>query len=161
MLQNVHMVLYIVTTGCSFEEFIRDREPVCSATMVATELTPYDHYSVNPVQQVPVAALYYPPSVITPGITPSLNPYSAGYMEPQAQFLPTTTIPYYITPSYQVPATTFYSAPATLTQFQTESMIQQFDSMTFSSPPISPVVVDDNQQPVASTTASNEDTVSE
>ncbi|XP_065891397.1 uncharacterized protein [Dysidea avara] len=141
---------------CSFEEFIRDLEPVHSATVVATELLPYqnlDHYPVNPVQQVPAAAMYYPP-VITcqAGVT--------GYMEPQA-FVPATTIPCYFPPSYQVPATTFYSAPVTIPRFQTESMVQQFDNMTFSSPPISPVVIDDNQQPVASTTANNEDTVSE
>jgi len=160
-----------MAAGCSFEEFIRDREPVCSGTMVATELTSYrnlDHYPVNPVQQIPAAAMYYSPSAITcqAGVTPSytteysLDPYSIGYVEPQA-FLPTTTIPCYFQPSYQVPATTFYSDPVTVTQFQTEVMVQQFGSMTFSSPPISPVVVDDNQQPVASTTANNDDNVSE
>ena len=124
---------------CSFEEFIRDKEPVHSATVVATELLPYqnlDHYVVNPVQQVPAAAMYCPPVITCQAAV-------TGYMEPQ-EFLPATTIPCYFPPSYQVPATAFYSAPVTIAQFQTESMVQQFDNMTFSSPLISPVVVDDN-----------------
>ena len=131
-----------------------------SATVVAAATMPYQN--IYPLQQA--ATLYYPPSVITcqAGVTPSFN-VPAGYME---QLRPTTVSSYSsgFPVSYHIPVchpTTLYSAPVTVTQFQTESVVQQLDNLTFSSPPISPVVVDDNQQPVASTTANTEDTVSE
>jgi len=130
---------------------------VRSATVVAAAATiPYQN--IYPLQQVPT--LYYPPSVITcqAGVIPSYY-VPTGYME---QLLPTTVSSYSSSfpLSYHIPVchpTTLYSAPVTVTQFQTESVVQQLDNLTFSSPPISPVVVDGNQQPVASTTANNED----
>ena len=135
------------------------------STMVAAAAAmPYQN--IYPIQQLPT--VYYP-SVITcqAAVTPSYNvpvgPYSAGYME---QLLSTTISSFSSSfpLSYNVSVchpTTFYSAPVATSQFQTESVVQQFGNMTFSSSPMSPVAVDENQQPVASITANNEDNVSE
>ena len=141
---------------------------MCSAT-VRPVAAAMQYQNIYPVQQVPT--VYYPPPVMTcqaavsPSYTLPVGPYSPGYMEPPL-LLPVTvgshtgSFPF----SYQVPIcdpTTFYSTPLTAAQMQTESIVHQFNNMTFSSPPISPAVVDNNQQPVASTTTNNEDTVSE
>ena len=143
-------------TDCSFEEFIRDREPVCSATVrpVAAAM-PYQN-----IQRIPT--VYYPPPVMTcqasvsPSYTVPVGPYSPGYMEPPL-LLPVTVDSHTGSFPFSYHPTTFYSAPLTVTQMQTESIVHQFNRMTFSSPPISPAVVDDNQQPVASTTTNIED----
>ena len=135
------------------------------STMVAAAAAaamPYQN--IYPIQQVPT--VYYPSvitcqAVVTPSYNVPVGPYSAGYME---QLLSTTVSSYSSSfpLSYNVPVchpTMFYSAPVATSQFQTEPMVQQFGNMTFSSSQISPVVVDDKI--VVSTTANNEDTVSE
>jgi len=138
---------------------------VCSA-IVQPVAAAMPYQNIYPIQQVPT--VYYPPPVMTcqvavsPSCTLPVGPYSPGYMESPLLTVGSHTgsFPF----SYQVPIcdpTTFYSTPLTVSQTQTESMVHQFNNMTFSSPPISPAVVDNNQQSVASTTTNNEDTVSE
>ena len=155
---------YASITDCSFEEFIRANEPLQPVTLAATEPT-YPLYSpVNPLQTVP--GMY-----CTPAMTSSLaGSYSIpSYSYGASYFVPplttTATIAYtnegFIIPtSYSLPFP-FPSVPvSTVTQSQTEEISQMLENVMFSSPPTSPQVTDDNQQPITSIGVTK-DTVSE
>ena len=147
--------LYASIVGCSFEEFIRGNEPLQPVTLTATEPT----YLYSPPQVAPtVAAMYYAPGMATSQAGPySVFPmpsYDMDYFIPTS--LPTTTaIPYdnqgFISPtSYSVPFSVPSLPVSAGTQSQTEEISQMLGNITFSSPPTSPQVTDDNQQPITS-----------
>ena len=139
--------------GCSFEEFIRSNEPL------ATEPTTYVYHPVDPSQVCPtVGAMYYVPGMATSqtgsySVLPMAS-YGTQYFMPTSS--PTTTaIPYdnqgFISPtSYSVPFTVPSLPLSAVTQSQTEEMSHMLGNITFSSPPTSPQVTDDNQQPITS-----------
>ena len=154
---------YASITDCSFEEFIRASEPLQPVTMAATEPT-YPLYSpVNPLQTVP--GMHYVPTMgTTQADSYSVFPipsYGAGYFVPS---LPTTTAVAYANEEYINPTSYLVPFPfppvSTVTQSQTEEISQMLDNVTFSSPPTSPQVTDDNQQPITSIGVTK-DTVSE
>ena len=150
--------LYASIVGCSFEEFIRGNEPLQPVTLTATEPT-YLYSPVNPPKVDPtVNAVYYAPGMATSQAESysmfPLPSYGVDYFIPTS--LPTTTaIPYdnqgFISPtSYSVPFTVPSLPVSAVTQSQTEEISQMLGNITFSSPPTSPQVTDDNQQPITS-----------
>ena len=124
---------------------------------MATEST-YVYHPVDPSQVCPtVGTMYYAPGMATSEAGYSVLPipsYGTQYLIPAS--LPTTTaIPYanqeFISPtSYSVPFTAPSLAAVAVTQSQTEEISQMLGNIAFSSPPTSPQVTDDNQQPIAS-----------
>ena len=125
--------------------------------MTATEPTYQLYGPVDPLQTV--AGMYYAPTLATSQAgsypvfpVPSYDP--AGYFG-QAPLPITTAIPYtnepFISPtSYSVPVTVPFIPVSAVRQSQTEEISQMLDNITFSSPPTSPQVTDDNQQPITS-----------
>ena len=125
--------------------------------MTATEPTYQLYGPVDPLQTV--AGMYYAPTLATSQAgsypvfpVPSYNP--ADYFGP-APLPITTAIPYtneaFISPtSYSVPVTVPFIPVSAVAQSQTEEISQMLDNITFSSPPTSPQVTDDNQQPITS-----------
>ena len=110
----------------------------------------------SPPRPTVVGGVYYAPDMAT-SQTGSytmfpMPSYGMDYFIPTS--LPTTTtIPYpdqeFISPtSYSVPFTV--PSLAAVTQSQTEEISQMLGNITFSSPPTSPQVTDDNQQPITS-----------
>ena len=114
---------------------------------------------MNPSQVCPtVGAIYYVPGMATSqtgsySVLP-MPSYGTQYFIPTSS--PTTTaISYdnqgFISPtSYSVPFTVPSLPLSAVTQSQTEEMSQMLGNITFSSPPTSPQVTDDNQQPITS-----------
>ena len=110
----------------------------------------------SPLCPTVVSGVYYAPDMATSqtGLYTVLPmpSYGMDYFIPTS--LPTTTtIPYpdqgFISPtSYSVPFTV--PSLAAVTQSQTEEVSQMLGNITFSSPPTSPQVTDDNQQPIIS-----------
>ena len=150
--------LYASIVGCSFGEFIRGNEPLQPVTLTATEPT-YLYSPVNPPQVAPtVAAMYYAPGMATSQAESysmfSLPSYGVDYFIPTS--LPTTTAiscdnQGFISPmSYSVPFTVPSLPVSAVTQSKTEEISQMLGNITFSSPPTSPQVTDDNQQPITS-----------
>ena len=123
--------------------------------MTVTEPT-YQPYS--PLQTV--AGMYYTPALTTSQASsypvfpvPTYDP--AGYFGPPAPLPLTTAIPYanegFINPtSYPLPVSVPFFPVSAVAQSQTEEISQMFNNITFSSPPTSPQVTDDNQQPITS-----------
>ena len=142
---------------CSFAEFIRDKEPLQPVTMTAAEPT-YQLYSpADPLQTV--AGVYYASALAT-SQAGSYPVFPVPFYDPAGYFGPaplpiTTAIPYtneaFISPtSYSVPVTVPFIPVSAVTQSQTEEISQMLNNITFSSPPTSPKVTDDNQQPITS-----------
>ena len=133
-------------------------EPLQPVTLTAT-LPTYQPYSpVDPLQTA--AGIYYAPAMATSQagsyqVLPVPSYGSTGYFVPTC-FPTTTTLPYsmegFVSPtSYSVPMTVPSVVPVSaLTQPQTEDITQMLDNMTFSSPPTSPKVTNDYQQPISS-----------
>ena len=115
----------------------------------------YQPYS--PLQTV--AGMYYAPALTTSQAgsypvfpVPTYDP--AGYFGPPAPLPLTTAIPYtnegFITPtSYPLPVGDPFIPVSAVSQSQTEVISQMLDNITFSSPPMSPQVTED-QQPITS-----------
>ena len=155
--------------GCSFEEFIRDKEPLQPVAMTATESTSYHLYSpVDPMQTV--AGMYYPPAMVTSQagsypVFPVPSYQQTGYFRPTTVPI-TTAIPYtnegfISSTTYSIPfAAPFIPVSSSFLQSQTEEISQMLSNVTFSSPPTSPQVTDDNQLPITSVDV-NEDIVNE
>ena len=126
--------------------------------MTATDPTSYHLYGpVDPMQTV--AGMYYAPAMATSQagsypVFPVPSYEQAGYFGPTP--LPiTTAIPYtnegFIDPtSYSIPINVPFIPASSVMQFQTEEISQMLSNVTFSSPPTSPQVTDDNQQPITS-----------
>ena len=140
--------------GCSFEEFIRDKEPLQPVAMTATEPTSYHLYGPVDSMQT-VAGMYYAPAMATSQavVFPVPSYEQAGYFGPTP--LPiTTAIPYtnegfISSTTYSIPfAAPFIPVSSSFLQSQTEEISQMLGNVTFSSPPTSPQVTDDNQQPI-------------
>ena len=147
--------------GCSFDKFIRDNEPLQPVTLTATT-TPYPVY---PSQTIP--GMYYASAMTTSQFTypvpsyPTAGSYYAPTTLPTAAAIPYTEGIMENPTPYSVPVAVPFIPVSALTQSLTEGEItQMFGNMTFSSPPISPQVTNDNQQPVTSTNVTK-DTVSE
>ena len=111
---------------------------------------------MDPSQGCPTAGtVYYVPGMTTSQTGYSVLPipsYGTQYLMPTS-LLTTTTMPYanqgFISPtSYSAPFTV--PSLAAVTQSQTEEISQMLGNITFSSPPTSPQVTDDNQQPITS-----------
>ena len=132
--------------------------------MTAVEPT-YQPYS--PLQTV--AGMYYAPTLTTSQAgsypvfpVPAYDP--AGYFGP-APLPITAAMPYtnegFINPtSYPLPVGVPFIPVSAVAQSQTEEISQMFDNIAFSSPPTSPQVTDDNQQPITNTDVTK-DNVSE
>ena len=116
------------------------------------------HQPYSPLQTV--AGMYmYAPALATSQagsypVFPVPSYDSAGYFGP-APLPITTAIPYtneaFISPtSYSAPVTVPFIPVSAVAQSQTEEISQILDNITFSSPPTSPQVTDDNQQPITS-----------
>ena len=142
---------------CSFEEFIREKEPLQPVAMTATDPTSYHLYGpVDPMQTV--AGMYYAPAMATSQagsypVFPVPSYEQAGYFG--STTLPiTTAIPYtsegfISSTAYSIPfAAPFTPVSSSFLQSQTEEISQMLSNVTFSSPPTSPQVTDDNQQPI-------------
>ena len=126
--------------------------------MAATEPASYHLYGpMDPMQTV--AGMYYAPAMATSQagscpVFPVPSYEQAGYFGPTP--LPiTTTLPYtnegFIDPtSYSIPISIPFIPASSVMQFQTEEISQMLSNVTFSSPPTSPQVTDDNQQPITS-----------
>ena len=150
---------------CSFAEFIRDKEPLQPVTMTATESTYQMYGPMDPSQTV--AGMYYAPTLAT-SQAGSYSVFPAPSYDPAGYFVPaplpiTTAIPYtneaFLAPtSYPLPVP-FIPVPA-VAQSQTEEISQMLDNITFTSPPTSPQVTGDSQQPITSTDVTK-DSISE
>ena len=147
---------YATFVDCSFEEFIRGNEPLQPVTLTAAGPTHQLCSPMDPLQTV--SGMYYDPAMATSQAAPySVFPvpsYGVGYFVP-TPLVTTTAIPYtheglISATSYAVPFAVPSLPVSVVTQSQTEEISQMLDNMTFSSPPTSPQVTDDNQQPITS-----------
>ena len=148
---------YATFVDCSFEEFIRGNEPLQPVTLTTTEPTHQLCSPMDPLQAV-TTGMYYDPAMATSQADPySVFPvpsYGAGYFVP-TPLATTTAIPYthggFISATSNAVPFAVPSLPVSVViQSQTEEISQMLDNMTFSSPPNSPQVTDDNQQPITS-----------
>ena len=137
--------------------------------MTATDPVSYHLYGpMDPMQTV--AGMYYAPAMATSQagsfpVFPVPSYEQAGYFGPTP--LPiTTAIPYVnegfiSSTAYSIPfAAPFIPVSSPLIQSQTEEISQMLSNVTFSSPPTSPQVTDDNQQPITSVDVTK-DTINE
>ena len=119
--------------------------------MTATEFTHQMYGPVDPLQTV--AGMYYTPALVTS----QASSYPVPSYDPSAFFVPaplpiTTAIPeaFFSPTSYPVPVTVPFIPVSAVVQSQTEEISQMLDNIKFTSPPTSPQVTDDNQQPITS-----------